>query len=494
MNPAFASVFGVALVRRLRKGRTYVLLLLITALAAALVPADTASYSVINVGKSPLSMSADTALLAAASVMNVFVLMIYALALDVGHHRDRTIRSHLHASLAPISPVLVLSARTLANAAFLLLALAVAAVILSTTIIARYDALPSGFGLFAFFASVLPVIVLTVLAGLCLDALMPANAIGRSVALFSLVLAAIILSITSVVDILGFDFLRTAIGGERANEISVGFISRADAIKMSEWRSLASETGAAGYRRAGLVAVLALPFLVALPLAAMQFVRERPVVHSPSQLHAVSADEPGLAPSAADFALASGQTAGIVGAAWIILARYLRRTKASLLLLILCFVLGLAGVTPALCLSAAYLALMLLFSQTLMVETRMSSTYEACEPALIAPKSGLFTLACLLAITLFAASSTLVRLPAIQALTAGAGLVFAAAWLDATHRREAQPVLGAVVLGGIFYIVAFNDLPPPTDILGFWQADITAMLVAIGLAIASLAVFATRYK
>src|SRR3954466_726573 len=117
---ATAAIIRTETTLRMRDPAFPLLLAFVLATCALLVPAAGASYAVITIDNMKPIMSADTALVAAGIVFSVLLVPVYALALDIGHARDRRLLlDRLHLTV-PADNALQSTARLIASALYVL--------------------------------------------------------------------------------------------------------------------------------------------------------------------------------------------------------------------------------------------------------------------------------------------------------------------------------------------------------------------------------------
>ena len=488
---AGAATFRIELQLRFLDRLSWARFGLLLGLCAILVPAPGAGYAILNINGQAPRMSASTGLLAAAVVLNAIFIGIYGLLLDVGCLRDA--RSGLARLLAvqPVGPRVFVLARWAANMAYALMLTAVALVMLSTTLVARYAELPSAQALTMFMALVVPALVVASVLGLALDLALAHRPLMRSALALVVWTALTVFSVLGVLDVLGTAALRHSIGDWHAGDtLGFGLIS-SQGLASREWLSIAGES------QASLLASLALTAKALVTGAVMIGLLGRRLWHSRSAVRTVNASADALgssaaAPRQADAAstrligLSNGAglpaPAGLPRVAFGVWSRLLRRSRLAAVVLVAAAVAACAAPQPGIALALLLLVPILLLNGTSLAEVRVARSLESCEPALARPTpQAVFAVVLLMGLWLVAMPA-LWRLHTFQALTAMLGMAALVSWMVLTHRLFDRPLIGVAVAGAAVYVVVFNQVPAWADIFGLWQLSGWALTISAGLA------------
>ncbi|HEY4083132.1 MAG TPA: hypothetical protein VGM81_20805 [Burkholderiaceae bacterium] len=487
---AWVSTFQVALRLRFLDRLSLTRFGLLLGLCAMLVPAPDAGYAILNINGLAPRMSASTGLLAAAVVLNAVFIAGYGLLLDVGCGRDgRSGMARLLAVQAVGARLLVL-ARWAANLVYALALAAIALMMLSTTLYARYAALPSGQAVVMFIGLVVPALVVAAVLGMALDLALPSHPLLRSATALVVWTALTVFSVLGVLDLLGIAALRGSLGDvHAADSLSFGLIST-QGTAARPWLTLAVDTQTSLLASLLLTLEVLVGGGVVVALLGGRLWRQQSVPHppaarrSPPSLFAAQPDE-GL-PAGRGRKLATAddrlQPASLPRVAMLVWSRLLRRSRLAAGVLVLAA--GVAWGAPQAGVALALLLVVpiLLLNGTSRAEVMAASSLENCEPALARPRPNVvFALVLLMGLWLVAMPA-LWRLDTFQALTAMLGMAALVNWLVLTHRHFDRPLLGVAVAGAAVYVVAFNKVPAGADIFGLWQVSGWALVISAGLA------------
>lgn len=477
-GPALGAIVRTELALRMRNPSLPVLIAFVLAACALLVPPPTADYAVLSLdGKKPL-MSAETALVAAGVVFGVLLLPVYALALDVGHARDqRQLLDRLHLTTPLPGPVLP-AGRMLAGLVFVLLTALLSLLVVSSTVLARYDGVASASAAALFLLIVTPVGLFAALLGAVLDRFLADRNGARAALTFCIWFAMMGLSVAARWDLFGMSYLTGATSTEgHVPALSVGLVA-ARGLPSTAWTSVPWVPGFVPVRLGLILGMMAavggLAFLLRPTLASALSTSSRPPTSAaPTQAHWVlpSRLTPALTP-----------TASVLTTARVVAGRWLGRSRLAGALLALVLVLALGPGTPGAALAVALMALMAVVSRTTPREARVAVTLELTTAALFRPSPSLLhggLLALLAAVPLLPAFARMAR---VQLATAVLGLAASALWLTWTHRCVQRPLLGISTFALLWYVDVFNDVPPALDVLGLWQSSPMALMSAAAAA------------
>jgi hypothetical protein len=473
------AVVGTELTLRLRNPSLPVLLALVLAACALLVPDPSAGYAVVTIDGMKPVMSAGTALAAAGIVLGILLLPVYGLALDVGHARDRrTLLDRLHLA-SPADGVAVMGGRMLAALAFVLLTALLALAVVSSTVAARYGSAPPVAAAAAFLLIVLPAGICAALVGALLDRFLPERSGLRATLAFAGWMLAVGLYFATRADLFGIGYVALAAGRAHPPALSVGVISTRG-LPPVDWRS-APLPAAFALGRLGLAGAL-----VAATAALVPLLGPRPVLAFGGGSAAAA---PVLRPPSGVWPAPTltFRTASTPAAALRVAARWLGRSRSAWAAMALALVLALVpGGAPGPALAAALAVPMLALSRTSPREVRVAATLEATTPALLRPSPALMHAWVLALLAAAPALPAVARMPAVQAATALAAAAGAALWLVWTHRCAPRPLLGVSTFAAVWYADTFNDLPAPMDVLGLWHPSAAALAATATFAAAML--------
>lgn len=454
-------------------------------LCAALVPPPGAGYAILNVAGSVPQMSADTALQAAAMVLSVIGLFVFGLMLDVGVSRDERGQLQPLLQVQPASRQQLVCGRFLANLIYALLLVIIAALVLSTTLFARYGNLPSLEAFALYISLIAPNIVIAALVGMCIDLLLPEKAWLRLIAImlaFSLIIS---FSMHEATDVLGMSVLKQLMGDSvGAQQVGLGFI-KSDGSVLFDWKTFAVPLQDILIERVGsFVLLLCITLLLACAFASLAHKKHSrkslgTVLSSNVKLHSEAFSGQSL-PALNDVIVSPPMVFMLV------FSRLFGGAKHALLLLIVAFILGFLRLAPEIALTICLLVPFVILADVKPAELRVANTLECCEPAFSRYDSQLVVFFVIYLPMLLAAGPTLLRVDAIQALTALSGGVTLTAWLVWTVRVRDLPVFGISVAGMILYAIAFNNVPNGLDILGLRHSNLTALIISGILAMVAL--------
>ncbi|WP_427454813.1 hypothetical protein [Litorimonas sp. WD9-15] len=497
---ALLSEFELSLRRRLRTVPFYILILSLSILAAALVPPSGAAYAVINIGGLQPDMSASTALLAAGFVMTILVIAIATLQMGIWSQPDKRTNLYLFEAVSPANTVLTLSGKIFANVVGIGITILAVTLIFSATIALRYNALPTPAAYFIYFIILVPALLYTLVGGLILDGIFPGNPALRSLGLFILVIAAVGLTLSNSLDILGYDVMRAAIGEDRSSRLAFGFIQVSE-TKTIEWQNYRPNTMRAALGHMPLALLFAAGLTALLPLTAwwrkkrivsVNYKTETAKRLSPkANLQKGEAQE--ISKTQPLTALHTGQS-NTFQTVKLTLLRLFRRTKLFPVLSLICILLGVAGAAPIFSLTLIYLGLYLIYNKTAIQDVVMSRTFERAENSYAGLSSSLMNSLALSAVSLLALTPTLLKLDPLHALTAVLGVICVIIWFEITFLRLDFPILGTAIFGLLYYIIGFNDLPSEFDILGLRNSNTTALSFISIVALILLSIMLRRSK
>ncbi len=490
----FRATLRAEFIRRVRHRTSLFQLLLFGALAALLVPSSTARYAIISAHGLRPQLSADTALVTAGVVLAVVLFPIYSLVFDAGRQRDASQHLDRLFATAPVSPWQIGAGRFMANVAFGSAVVAIAGLLLISTLHARYGTWPGLGAATAFLGNCLPVICLAAVTGLTLDLVLPDRPAARTALAFLCWMALVVLSVTHVVDPFGLDDLRRLIGDPTLTDaLSIGFISVTDQ-QFFLWKELPAEA----WQLIGGRLVIMAGWLI---LGAVVIAFLGRWLH-PVRLDAIGVGTRGTqgseirvdrGPPAAAGRFCEGAELAVrrlpaipgdvalLRAVSLFLTRLFRRSPVGWLVLIAALATGVMAKQPGAAIAMAAVAPLLLLARTSPAEVRVAAVIERSQAGLSSLGPALIAAMAIAAAMLAAAAPALVRVPPMQAATAVFGLAATAAWLVWAYRIANLPTLGVAVSGGLDYLLVFNDVPAHADILGLWQPSATACLIASGL-------------
>ena len=475
LGATFATEFRL----RLRDGGTLLKTVLLVFFCVALVPPPGAPYAVLHVGGVAPAMSADTAMIAAAVVINAVLLLAYGLSLDVGLRRDRRGGMDRIRHTAAGSHAGVAAGRIAANAAYAALSLLLAACALASTLFARFGAPPSETAFALYWAMVLPcALAAPLLAGIaecvCADALWPRMLL--TVAVWS---GCLVSSLKGGLDLVGIGTLIALIAPFHDTAgLSLGFIA-ADSEHGFAWTTL---HGTLGQWLPGRLA----PLAGLLPAAVVAVALLRWRLSTPPRADNVGATAPaGRVPAAtlpSHQGLPPGGRAGVLSTLRLDLLRLRRKSPVAFLACAVAFVAGIASPAPGFALSLLTMVPLLLVARTSASEIAVAALTERCEPAYARLGATLHAALAILCPIAIAALPALVRVPPVQAATALAGSWALIVWLVLSHRRLDRPMLGIAVAAAVLYVLIFNEIPAAFDILGLSAPSGVALAIASALA------------
>lgn len=502
--PAVAAIAATVLTELKLRSRSQalpVLLAFVFALCALLVPDPSAHYAVVTMGNRKPIMSADTALVAAGIVFGTILLPVYALALDIGTARDRRNMLDRLYLTSPVSGIVVSSARLFASMMFVLLTTLLALIVVSSTILARYNGVPAPSAVALFLLIVVPVGMFAALLAAVLDRYLPERNGAKTALAFGAWMAVVMTSITTRRDLFGMSYLKHVMAvGPGSPSFSVGVVTT-QGMPSVLWQT-APLTSDFVWSRLGLIALIVaagagLGFLLRLNVNAVRSdhaIRSDgagPVVVPIRVRGGVGHDvgyevghEVHSVPAAPRFAVATATaTASTLATARGIAARWLGRSRIAWAAIVLTLVLSIRpGGAPGVALAVALTVPMIITSRTSVREARVAATLEVTTAAFFRPSPALMHGWVLALLAIAPALPALARMPVLQAATAVLGVVASVFWLMWTHRCAPpcvpRPLLGIAIFATIWYVDVFNDIPAQLDVLGLWHASVLALLIA----------------
>lgn len=472
----FRAVVGTELRLRVRNPSFTLLVAVVVSVCALLVPAPTASYTTVMVNGQRLAMSADASLTAAGVVLSILLLLLFALAFDVGHVRDAEHGlDQLHLT-SPVRADVLAAGRLFTNIAVVLGVIVFSLLVISSTIYARALGTPSSSAIVVFLLIVGPVGIAAVALGALLDRYLGRWTGRRTLAAFTVWFAAMLASATGGQDLFGVSYLRRVIvaGGHPAS-LAVGAVSTRGLASIP-WTSTPL-TPDLIWSRVMVTAVLGA--VIAMLSVAIRF--------RIGTAHAVGATRDGrwvttdLEPEAPSHALprrrASGGRANIPLTMYIVVRRWLAGSRLATALMLLTLALAIRrGDASSATFAAALVIPAVVVSRTSRREVRVASTLESTTSALVRPTATLTYCWVLAVLALLPAVPALVRTNLLQATTAVFGMLAATMWLTWAHRCAQRPVLGTATFAALWYLSVFNHPPASFDVFGLWGANVRALL------------------
>jgi hypothetical protein len=453
--------------------------LFIVSLAAFLVPPPHASYAILSIGGRPLLLSADTAMIAGATLLNLIVMIVFALALGVGRARDNRTRLARMIATQPASLRSIGAGRFLATILFASAITIAAMLVLSLTIGWRHGAPPSATAFVLFLCLVFPGCMLGCVVAMLTDIVWPLQPPVRALAAFMIWLGAILLSIGNIVDLSGTEMLSSLIGIDTDSQsLSLGFIST-NGRDFQPWHDLVPSHDFALFARFGVGFVLFLVGLISI------------IILSPRLQRSVDfdrrADSNRLSPSATSPEPDLPEMPAIVPllkpywAGYLVLARLFQRSRAAPALAIIGCLGGVFELPGSINQSLVLLVPFLLFGQTDSSEVNVAATIEKTVPGLAYPDPFILMLIALSATMGLAMAPTLIGFPIVQALTALCSILTLNTWMIWTHRILHAPLLGFSVAGILLYVIAWNNVPLAIDLFGISGSSLSALTLQICL-------------
>lgn len=488
---ALGSSFEAWVLQKVRRNGVLVQIALLAALSATLVPPEDAGYTVISLsGQQPI-MSANTALIAAATVLNTLVILLFPLSLGVLGPRDARGNADMLIATSPASALSICGGRVLANLLVVLAIAAIAIFFLSTTVAARYGEAPSAMSFAVAGAMVLPPILLSILMGAAIDIFLPQSPAIRSVALFAGFIAIVMCSILGIADFMGVDFLRSLIGTDLENSISIGFIAT-DPRETFVWQQLSL----AGSPIPGERVILSLAITIALvstTVAGSAFFeafrrRKMASAFSGGRSNGASLQSRPLEPRELIVtARPAGVSANLPASVLLVAIRTFSASRRAMALLVLAFILALAALPPVFAMSSALFSIALTYSASTHSTVRIATILEMCEPAFARPQALIFSQLCVALPVLASLSPLFLQVELLRVLAIVIAVLLTTSWFSVTHRQHDQQVLGMAVFAGVFYVLAFNDITPSLDILGLGGTSFIAIAIALACTLGLIA-------
>ncbi|MFV2072656.1 MAG: hypothetical protein ACC742_08390 [Thermoanaerobaculales bacterium] len=469
-----AAIIRMELTLRLRNPTFPLLLAFLLATCALLVPDPSAGYAIVTIDQKKPIMSAETALVAAGIVLGIMLLPVFALALDVGHARDRRNQLDRLQLTSPIPRAILPWARMLASLVFVLLTTLMLLVVVSSTIVARYGGVPAPSAMALFLLIVAPVGMLAALLAATFDRFLPERNLARTLFAFGAWMGAVVLSLVVQRDLFAIDYLKqTAMAGAAASVFALGVIETQN-VSSIPWHVAPLTASFVGSRLAlaslmvavsGALAFLLRPRLSAAPFAGGVC----PIAVAPREMERVK-------PAPLDATALA--TASMLTAVRIIVAGWMRRSRLAWVALAAALVLALIpGGSRGASIAVALTLPMIIISRTSFREVRVAATLEKTTAALFRPSPALMYSLVLALVALAPTLPALARMQAVQSATAVLGGLASTLWLTWTHRCVRRPLLGISTFAGLWYFDVFNDVPPALDFLGLWHASSAALLL-----------------
>ena len=478
---------------RLSSQALLVRLFFLLALCAALSPQPGAGYTIIKIGDMVPIMSADTALVAAAIVINLLIVLVFSLMLDVGQARDARLNVTTLFRTQPITTPLLTLGRLLTNIVYGLGFAAVAGGALMTTLSVRYGTLPNATSFAIFLLLVAPAAITAAAVGALIDLVLPDRPALKTVTALVAWIVILMMGLGGSVDVVGTGAIHSLLGaGHHRDGLSLGFVPT-DGTVTFPWRQLKNvDLAFVLYRLmfACVVTIVAasVTFAVAplLHRASRSGLRRAGGVTTGGAADAIPPYTPPYMPATSN---PISQSRGLVIAS----ERLHRRSPYAVLVLVAAFVIGcMNGVIPGIAIATIVAVPFLLLARTSRAEVMLARTIEQCEPALQCPTAALTNGAAILPGMLLAALPAIARMSGVQALTAVCGMTAVSLWLTLTHRVLDMPLLGVSVAGLLLYVLIFNHPPASMDIMGLWSPSAIALGVAATIAAVLTSVLAFR--
>ncbi|MEO1222093.1 MAG: hypothetical protein AAFY42_12190 [Pseudomonadota bacterium] len=478
-----AATCKAELEMRLRNRASYIQILAVVALSAALVPFPGAPYSIVRFGDQIPQMSVDTTLVAAAVVLNLILIGVLPLSFDQGRLRDARQRMTQLMHTQPTSLPGVAIGRLAAVAAFAAILITAAIFMLSTTLFARFGMLPALFPYGVFLLLVAPAMTTAAIMGAALDLFASLNAAVRVGAALFLWLAAVGSSLAGGVDVIGASALMRLAGRPSDTALSIGFVS-SEGVPSLQWNEFAdaSQVALSVLQLSAVLSVLALVLVAASSWRLRSATREFGSKRSSVQMVHIEEQEKASIERMAKEVLALPPAlkshASLPSTLLLLIGRLTKQAKAWPLLLLAGFAVGISSTDPGVSLLVILASALIACGRSTFAEIKVAAAIEACEPALARPNSELLQAFAILLPMVCAAIPAFLQIGVIQSATAIAGMFALVRWLSWTHRVIARPILGISLAGVSLYTVAFNRVPAAADVFGIWQSSPIALLIA----------------